>query len=288
MNNSQVCHKWANGADRAKGSNLFSEGPRLYSYGYHYLLGNIFPPKGKKYNPQLCKSGLVLINSRYCSNSTARHKRHALNAIRPGYDVVFVPNPAPELKDQHNSDMEYLTAELAAAYKKIFTARDPEAYLTAYKHAGIQFDLYNNYFRLRRKLPLKYFLTEDQLSAARQKSAAYDDKRRAAEEAANARHAAKEAAALIEWRAGLNSFIFYYSPIALRLSADKTRIQTSRGAEVSLKIAKIVYDKWIVGQDITGADVCGFTVNSVSDQIIRIGCHDIPVEEIKKLFESIK
>lgn len=72
MNNKQVAQAWASQSKPAgKGNNLFFEGRKLYSYGYHYLLAELSEDgKVARFNP-----------SRF-SQTTTRHRGIALAACR--------------------------------------------------------------------------------------------------------------------------------------------------------------------------------------------------------------
>lgn len=79
MNNKQVAQAWASQtAPNGKGSNLFFEGRKLYSYGYHYLLAELSEDgKVARFNP-----------TRY-SQTTTRHRGLALAACRKQEIAVF-------------------------------------------------------------------------------------------------------------------------------------------------------------------------------------------------------
>ena len=91
MNNSNVAHLWAaQGKPGAKGSNLFFEGPTMFSYGHHFPIANIVPASGKR--PRV-----ILFTSRDYSVTTAKHKSCVYHAI-PGSDTVFtVPHVTPAI-----------------------------------------------------------------------------------------------------------------------------------------------------------------------------------------------
>ncbi len=71
-NNSMVAHVWANQSERygrSNNGNFYFEGPALYSYGSHFLVGYIMP------------DGTALLNASGYSISTQRHKREASYAL---------------------------------------------------------------------------------------------------------------------------------------------------------------------------------------------------------------
>lgn len=77
MNNRTVATQWVNNqSQNYAGSNLFSEGNKIYSYGYHFLIAEIVKDKEANFN------------SRKYSHTTARHKSHVKQALlASGYSL---------------------------------------------------------------------------------------------------------------------------------------------------------------------------------------------------------
>lgn len=73
--NRQVAEAWSRGQS-AKGSNLFTDGITIWSYGYHF-------PVAKKVN------GRILFNPTYYSSSTAKHQSHVMRTIQDSRRLVF-------------------------------------------------------------------------------------------------------------------------------------------------------------------------------------------------------
>lgn len=74
MNNREVCHLWANQSrPAASGSNLFFDGPTLYSYGRHFPVASIVP------HPVTGRA-IALFNRERYSNSTSKHQSYAHSA----------------------------------------------------------------------------------------------------------------------------------------------------------------------------------------------------------------
>lgn len=89
MTNSQIAEKFASGAEKGNGSNMFIEGDVIYSYGFHFPIA-----RRLNYNT-------VLYTSKGYSNSTAKHKNHVLGAlIDANYKIVTVENPKEPLTNE--------------------------------------------------------------------------------------------------------------------------------------------------------------------------------------------
>lgn len=274
MKNSEVAHEWANLSSRNhKAGNMYHEGTKLYSYGYHYLLGNLFPEKG-----------VALINSRGYSTTTAAHKHHAIRALSGGWKIIMVPAPAAENKADHANNTAYFIKRREEIIDQMKRARNLGGYLLEYNNLKINYNTYCRAFSYKAPVLPGITETEHAIYAARAKR--YETQTEARQEAKRAKRAAAEAKALDEWRQGKNSRAFYYSALALRLSADKKYIETSRGAKVGLIAARKLYEAWKAGENVTGRHIDSFTIDTVTTGVITIGCHDIPVIEIEKIFNK--
>jgi hypothetical protein len=80
----------------------------------------------------------------------------------------------------------------------------------------------------------------------------------------------------------------YQFPIALRLSpSDASRVETSRGAFVPVKVCERLYRAFqakLMPEDVR---VGNYTLNSVSEQGITIGCHQISADELERFAKVI-
>jgi hypothetical protein len=85
----------------------------------------------------------------------------------------------------------------------------------------------------------------------------------------------------IKWRAHKFPGNLFDLPVMLRIIGDE--IQTSHGATVPLKEAYALYQAHLSGNSITNYRIGHFTVTHVNDEYIKIGCHTIPMQEVKDL-----
>jgi hypothetical protein len=75
----------------------------------------------------------------------------------------------------------------------------------------------------------------------------------------------------------------YQFPIVLRLSpSDASRVETSRGAFVPVKVCERLYKSFKARQMPDDVRVGNYTLNSVSEQGITIGCHQISADELER------
>jgi len=276
MNNQQVAHEWANQTkEKAEGNNFYFDGAKIYSYGSHYLLGNLYPDKN-----------LALINSNGYSVTTAKHKHQALKALSSQWVIIQVPNPGAESKEEHKANAQYLHAQAVETLAKIKTARvrlgDLLVNLETQQYNLIQ---YAKHFKATAgKLP---GLTSKEVEAYKADWELYKQKAAIAQAKKEERARLAEIKDLEDWRKGLNNKYFYHIT-ALRLSKDKKEIETSKGARVGILSAKALYKRFKAGQDLTGQEINGFPVTGADAEFLTIGCHKIAIKEIESLMEGIK
>jgi hypothetical protein len=89
----------------------------------------------------------------------------------------------------------------------------------------------------------------------------------------------KIAAKLVDFRNHKTNYVrseFDY----LRLSIDKTCIETSKGVKIAIQEARILNNLISKGKDINGFKLGYYTVIGLANNILKVGCHNIPQSEI--------
>jgi hypothetical protein len=123
------------------------------------------------------------------------------------------------------------------------------------------------------------------------------DELQAALDAANARKLEREKLAFekskqerLDWLAGISHTYpnAHTNPIVLRIHpSEENRVQTSRGAVVPLRVCKSLYTAFKSQSMPDDTQVGNYTLNSVSEQGITIGCHDISADELERFAKVI-
>ena len=72
----------------------------------------------------------------------------------------------------------------------------------------------------------------------------------------------------------------------LRVKDDE--VQTSRGARVDLKDAKVLLGLWMQGKVPIGYVIGSYTVEEVEKDRIKIGCHTLLREEIERVAPQLE
>lgn len=127
----QVLHLWANPSQHhARSRNVFFEGNKAYSYGYHYLLGVLHNIRGAK---------VAIINSTQYSRTTSKHQSYAKAAVSH-YDAVI------HSSDPENVEISLLETQegLIEQLTDIFFRRNPywdvKYVVLAFKRSLINFN----------------------------------------------------------------------------------------------------------------------------------------------------
>jgi len=64
-------------------------------------------------------------------------------------------------------------------------------------------------------------------------------------------------------------------------------VVTSRGVRVGVDQAKVLLKAWAAGKDMRGLKIGNYTIVSYTGNTIKIGCHDIPRENMIALYEAL-
>jgi len=280
---SECAHVWAQQSqDSGKSANMFFEGTRIFSYGYHYCIANFIKPN------------LVLINSKGYSNSTAKHHNHVLRSLRNDIKSFSVPSVGWSKYDfqneiDHKENLAYFEGLIKSNLEKAKTATKSTNWLI--NNAGfLHSDLvdYCNAFNL--PLPEKFNLSDDLITRAKKQEQKENEARLKRELFEAKQNEAILNYALPAWLNSENTFSFedkIYSSdkvgnlpnCYLRVKGEN--VNTSKGANVPLKAAKVLFEMIKQGKDIKGWQIGNYTVISLNG-VLTIGCHKIERSEINR------
>lgn len=278
--NSQLCHVWANqGQSEGRGNNMFFEGDTIFSYGHHYTAAKIHTIKGKK---------IALVNSNRYSSSTGKHLNNITSALR-GLMEYYTASDVTNLRKASKELDAYAVERLQAALKtkKVWSAKDQLEYiLKDFSEATALRKLIGKkalkpdaklFKEVKAHLVKRAKRTEELEAPKRAEREKRDAERRAAYELEKVELIAK-------FRNGESVYID--SDTELLQVKDDT-VRTSRGAEVPLREATMLYKAIESGKPVIGAKVGHFTVESIedieNDKIVKIGCHKILLSEAKQV-----
>lgn len=273
----QVLHIWANQSqDSARCSNVFFEGNKVYSYGYHYELGRIVTHKGKK---------VALINDKGYSVTTSGHISSAIHAAS---HLIVVCSPELDVI----KGMKHERQDLVDAFAQLLRRKKYWSSETGFKSLYIseQIDSFNSKCKALKLSKLQFKPTKTQINAVNEHIKARI-KREVELKALRtnpeyqselqAKREAKFAREIPNWRAGgkLTNQVRNLNPQIIRVKGDT--VETSRGANVPLSHALRLLRIVDAGEAKQGERIGHFTLSSVAADTVRIGCHTISIAEAR-------
>jgi len=284
-NSNQVIHVWANQTqDGGRCSNVFFNKDVIYSYGYHFCMGKVLPDKR------------VIITDRSYSVTTAKH----LSEVRYGtnhLDKLYAPYPNGNFADNMKVWQSRIKTNIETINNSRKRANTKEAAKGELLNIVSNIEKFTLWTGLKPYSHNKEELKEFKLyfEAAKNEQAGKELSEKLAKRAQLARKkelkARKEQLKLqneylAKWLSGANIQYQFFNLIdGVYLRAIGDNLQTSKGAEVSLKAAKILFKMIQAGKDIKGFEIDGFTVIGLNG-VLTIGCHKIERSEINRFAVS--
>jgi len=265
---------------KSQSGNVFFNGAKIYSYGYHYLLG------------EFLDKDTILINDRGYSVTTSKHIWQ-LGAATSHKKRFYVT--------QTDLDLVYNTVKYNLS--KIPNARvNRKNYLDGIVSLFRSLNEYLEYTKTKTKASkLKEYkeikkivqrLETDKdaiiLEAANlNKKKAEVIKQKALKELENQKEKIKL------WKNNETNNLWnskYYwekKPTLLRLSLNNAHVETSKGVKIEVKTANLLYKLIEAGKDINGYKIDNYTVIGIKDNTLKIGCHDIPLQEVNEIGKQL-
>lgn len=248
-------------------SNVFWYGKKLYSYGYHFLLAEII------------NDDTIVINDSYYSNTTRKHQSITRQATRQ-YQQIFTSSHC----------IATVISELNRLSNKLKNARKPEIYINdalalISKHEHEQ-SIYKTkhidkaYKAQLRKFKKLFSLNKHELKDKFAEIVKLEKKQR---EAAKSKYIKAfksfEAYDALKRQANIHTDL-------IRVSKCGNFIETSQHVIVPFNDAKKLYLALKSGKNIVGETISHYSIYKVSDNIVKIGCHNLEITEIHSIFEN--
>lgn len=293
---SQVCHAFnLQNQIRGRAGNIFFESNKIYSYGYHYLLG------------EFISADTILINNKGYSNSTSKHINILQDATRNRHQIFTT-----------NIDLDYVLNTMERLYKSLMKARKPQGYfesiLSTYRRFHALVDRLNGFYIENRSYRgfqfVRLYERDDiqdekmnRIDELHSKAMNYSDtdlykkKVERAEQLeaikAEKEREAREARAKELERTKAERIERFYNYEAnrvsslrfdlLRLSKCGEYVETSQAVRIPKKEAQRYFRLFQKGLDLRGLKIGEFTTLSNSLGLLKIGCHQITHDEVNRI-----
>ena len=289
FNNSELTHVWANQTQtHGKGSNMFFEYDSIYSYGYHFKLAqHITNKQGEK---------CVFFNDRHYSNSTSKHQALVWRSIPANIQFFKVQSFFNDIETSTTAHLENLKSYLEYAkgnqQKTIFATKLKNGYISQTKIAIDVFNKYVKFFDLAQLL-WDYPTLQNKYAEINNWLFEYQEskefKQWQIKQEENKKKA--EAKAIIDAKEKIEAFRqFKISSIyanlghyLLRYNKETSNVETSGGVKMSKDLFLSAYQRLINNELMKGQYVDKYTFNGVEGEIVSVGCHNIPMTEIKNI-----
>ena len=285
FNNSELAHTWANTTQKSGRSNSMffeqdGEFSKIYSYGKHFCIGatGSLRTKDDKF------LNFTFLNSNSYSTTTAKHQNHVRRAVN---DITFrLPFPNNRFEIEYlgiivTTMKEQIEQLLKAQLKARSTTHNYVQAMGLVKTIG---DLCE-YFELE-----NYVYSENCLLASQQVENINENKtvreqaKKEREQAKKDKQAIKERENLTNWLNGTYHSQLYNLPVYLRFIEDNKTIQTSHGATVPTREALTMLNKLRNNVECIGERIGNYTIQKVTLDYVKIGCHVIDWSTINKFF----
>ena len=238
---------------------------KIYSYGYHYLLG------------QFIDKNTILINDKGYSVTTSKHISSLRYATRQ-YKQFFVTE----------TDLKIVHYSVNTLYKKWIKARKPELYLGEINRL---FNKLNEYIEYRK---LKVKRSSEYKSIAKIYNLVNNDTKVDLEQFRKEQKRNEQQRQRKELNKKLDLFYSYKTNFVrigqnedyLRLSYCSEYVETTQGVKVPIKEAKILYKMILDGKDIKGYKIGYYTVIGLNG-VLKIGCHKINKKSMHEIGQKL-
>jgi len=254
---SDVMHVFAQRSqEEGRCSNVFFEGDKIYSYGRHYLLAEFIDANTIVINDINGYSRTTGKHIAQIRQATRQYKQFFTSTCR-GVDVV------PRLKE---------------LYDKLPRARNKAQYINEINNIFSKYVEYLDY-RKAKKRGNEYYkeakkihklVNSMDVEAILKKEKERQDKEKA-----------KKIEKFMNYDV---DYLYGMDVDYVRISKDKTQVETSQRVKVSIDEARLLYKMIKQGKDIKGHKIGYYTVISVNG-VLTIGCHKI--KNFKEIGEQI-
>ena len=297
FNNSELSHIWANQTQtHGKGSNMFFENETIYSYGYHFKIAQYVTNKeGIK---------CIFLNQRSYSNSTNKQQSLVFRSIPE--NVTFYRVVSFDDIQGTRAHKDNLTHYINEAEKlQGLTIRANKLKMDYLNQLNSQMDIFNKYCLFFSLNDLEQFnpifgnglslserfdkLTEwvkmyensDQLLEWSIKQTENEKKAKI-----KAIEKAKESIELFR-QFKISSIYANIGHYLLRYNKETDNVETSGGVKMGKNVFLSAYQRLINNQLTKGQHVGDYVFNGIDNEIVSVGCHKIPMVEIKNVLSYL-
>jgi hypothetical protein len=319
----EIVHLWAHQSqEEARCRNAYFEKETIYSYGRHFPIARIYTKnKGKKNEKKV-----VFFTLDTYSSTTAQHISSTRSAcshmekIYMKHVITGYGDPAEDIY-AHEQNFKYWHRTIEDYLDKFSRARDAkESYLGYARRTAEEAKLYITFLGIKPDKRLKALFKllndpkwENEITEYKERTAARLSDPLLQEKREKARLAREKALQkqfteqIQKWRnfEAYNPYRLpgqhrhYHTPSLpdlLRYKESEQRVETSQGVQVPIEIAhrfyrqiKIVLSRGgCLSEDACAEKILNYSVQEITAEHIRVGCHRIPMTEVEAIANQLK
>lgn len=273
FSNYKLVHVWANQEqERGVGSNMFFERDTIYSYGHHFPICKLVDINGEKY---------YLYTTRGYSNSTAKHKILVWRAIPNINNIIYVHSTEVCIGNVNymiNDIKETIQKDLKARFciytdKIIEQAENMKKYCSLFGF-NVPYDFSDE---IKNSISLQAQKEANKLKQGERKVKTFEEREQAKKE-----KLLKDIDKFHSFKLNnISSSRYDY----LRVNGDY--VETSRGVKVDARLCRIIYCMINSGKDMTGRHLENYTIQTVNDECIKVGCHTFQRTEVDNIIGTL-
>jgi len=260
--------------DHARSSNVFFDSDKIYSYGYHSLLGEFITNKNGDF--------AIIINNSGYSSTTSGHIS-CLSAATRQYKQFFTMY----------CDSNKVLRQLESLLQNLGNAKKPQKYISEALNILDHFNEFLSWFGK----PYDSFSQENlkkirrieklfNSSPGKESAEQYAKKKAAAQKASDKKDFLKSLQKFKNFEINYINHNSYNKEDFLRVNTKSGNIETSQGVKVPIKEAQTLYKLIKAGKDIKGLKISNYTVISLNG-VLQIGCHRINRKTMQEIGEQI-
>lgn len=264
-----VVHAFAQrNQSHGKSSNIFFNHDKIYSYGYHYLLGEFIDDK------------TIVIDNRGYSNTTAKHISYLIGGTRQ-YKQFFTMS----------CDLHLVNLQILALKDRLAKAKKPEKYINEMLSLWTSLNEFIKYTKNKNTIKDdRYKNIKRIIKAIQDKPQEYQQKLAEAKKKEELMRKRSEEKQIKETLSKFYNYEVHSFRIGdkdyLRISQDGSNVETSQYVKVSIDEAKTLYQLICKGVDIKGHRISNYIVNSINGTL-KIGCHNIDMDSVHKVGKQL-
>jgi len=264
-----VVHAFAQrNQSHGRSSNIFFNHDKIYSYGYHYLLGEFIDDK------------TIVIDNRGYSNTTAKHISYLIGGTRQ-YKQFFT----------RSCDLHLVNLQILALKDRLAKAKKPEKYINEMLSLWASLNEFIKYTKNKNTIKDdRYKNIKRIIKAIQDKPQEYQQILAEAKKKEELMRKRSEAKKIKETLSKFYNYEVHSFRIGdkdyLRISQDGSNVETSQYVKVSIDEAKTLYQLICKGVDIAGHRISNYIVNSINGTL-KIGCHNIDMDSVHKVGKQL-